>query len=121
MAADLEQTKKATRDYRALSSTPWTLWDVMYARRSVRKYEPAKTDEELMQSLRDFISFALETSNAAPDSVRLVSEPGQVKELQKRSIKGMFNKINRWMANAPLLGFLGWPNRRWRLRTSSSG
>ncbi len=106
MAADLEQTKKATRDYRALSSTPWTLWDVMYARRSVRKYEPFKTDEELMRSLREFLAFAMEASDAAPDSVRLVSEPGQVKDLQKRSVKGMLNKINRWMANAPLLGFI---------------
>jgi nitroreductase len=106
MAADLEQTKKATRDYRALSQTPWTIWDVMYARRSVRKYEPAGADKQLMQSFQEFLDFACEASNAAPDSVRLVSEPGQVKELQKRSVKGMLNKINRWMVNAPLLGFL---------------
>ncbi len=106
MAADMEQTKKATRDYPALSSTPWTLWDVMYARRSVRKYESFPEDEALINSLREFLAFALEACGSPADSIRFISDPKQVKELQKRSVKGVMNKINRWMVNAPLLGFL---------------
>jgi len=36
-----DQTKNATRDYKPLSPTAWTLWDVVYGRRSYRKYVPA--------------------------------------------------------------------------------
>ncbi len=106
MAGGPERTKKPTRDYSALSRTPWTLWDVLYARRSVRKYEPAEADERFVPSFREFIDFACEASGAEPGSLRLVSDPGQVGELRERSVKGAFNKINRWLASAPLLGFL---------------
>ena len=75
MAADMEQTKKATRDYPALSSTPWTLWDVMYARRSVRKYESFPEDEALINSLREFLAFALEACGSPADSIRFISDP----------------------------------------------
>ena len=106
MSTDPEPTKRPTRDYQSLSSTPWTLWDVIYGRRSVRRYEPAEPDQAFSRSLHEFLSFALEVSGSDPDSVVAVTEPGQVRELQARSCRGMLNKINRWMVNAPLLGFL---------------
>jgi len=106
MATGSEPTKRPTRDYQSLSSTPWTLWEVMYGRRSVRRYEQGELDGETAGALEGFLSFALEAGDAEPGSAVAVTEPGQVRELQARACKGMLNKINRWMVNAPLLGFL---------------
>ncbi len=106
MAVEKEPTKRATRDYPSHSRTPWTLWEVMYARRSVRRYERGELYPDAAGELEELLSFALETSGASPGSLMAVTDPGGVRELRERCTRGVLNKINRWMVNAPLLGFL---------------
>ncbi len=102
----MERTKEPTRDYSALSSNPWTLWETLYARRSHRKYLPERLDEDLREGLTGFIRLAVSVRGAAEGDLLALTESRKVDELKRRAHRGAPNKINLWLARAPLLGFL---------------
>ena len=52
MTAEFEPTKKATRDYYSYSDTPWSIWNVLYGRRSHRKYDIHRLDKGFLTSGR---------------------------------------------------------------------
>jgi len=101
-----EATKKATRDYRSYSETPWGLWDTMYSRRSHRKYLPLELSRDFVQSLGDVVSLSSRVRGAGPEAIIPVTQRDTVEEVRKRSYKGLPNKINLWLARHPLSGFL---------------
>jgi nitroreductase len=101
----MEQTKPSkepTRDYQALSTTPWALWDTLHARRSHRRYLPIELDTETVAGLRSTVGLACEARGAPMDSVVVVTDPEKVTELRKRAYKGFSGKINMWLLRAPL-------------------
>ncbi|MBU4240862.1 MAG: nitroreductase family protein [Actinobacteria bacterium] len=99
-------TKKATRDYGSYSETPWGIWDVMYARRSNRRYLPAEMPDELIRSLEDIVELARGVRGAGGGSVITVTDAGKADLVRRRSYKGFKNKINLWLARSPVSGFL---------------
>ena len=103
---EMQPTKKATRDYRSYSDTPWGIWDVMYARRSNRKYLPAGMSDEMARSLGETVELVGEVRGAAPGSIIPVTDQAKADMVRRRSIKGARNKINLWMARSPVSGFL---------------
>lgn len=102
----MEQTKEPTRDYPSYSTTPWELWDVLYARRSHRKYLPTQANPEFVASLEGVVKLAVEVRGAAVDSLRLVTDERLVERIKSRLHKGMQGKINLWLNRSPLLGFV---------------
>lgn len=102
----MEQTKEPTRDYPSYSSTPWGLWDVLYARRSHRKYLPSDTDKDFADSLAEVAKLALEVREAAGESLLVVTEKSRAERIKSRLHKGMQGKINLWLNRSPILGFL---------------
>jgi len=102
----MEQTKEPTRDYPSLSSTPWGLWDVLYARRSHRKYLPPDAGRDISESLEETARLALAVRGAAEDSLLVVTDAGTVERIRKRLHKGMQGKINLWLNRSPVQGFL---------------
>lgn len=102
----MQPTKEPTREYTAYSDTPWAFWDVLYARRSHRKYLPMEPSSELLDSLREVVSLSTGARGARPDSIALVTEPGTVDRIKKRAYKGLVNKINIWLARTPVSGFM---------------
>jgi nitroreductase len=102
----MEATKKATRDYPSFSQSPWGLWDVLYARRSHRKYLPLKPDEGFMGVLNETVRLAITTREAEQGSILVVCEDDRVEEIRKKCKKGMEGKINLWLARTSLCGFL---------------
>jgi len=102
----MEQTKKPTRDYPSYSSTPWELWEVLYARRSHRKFMPSQKTRESVSSLEDTVCLALSVRGAAEDSLRVVTDRDLVAGIKTRLHKGMQGKINLWLHRSPVQGFL---------------
>ncbi|MDI6832057.1 MAG: nitroreductase family protein [Actinomycetota bacterium] len=102
----MEQTKTATRDYRSYSDTPWGLWEVLYARRSHRKYLPGDYTQAFFGSLEETVDLALSTRGAVEGSVMVVTDPGKVERIKKRIHKGTQGKINLWLNRSPVAGFL---------------
>lgn len=102
----MQPTKKPTRDYKAYSDTPWSFWDVVYERRSHRKYLPMLPDTELLSSLEGIVRLSASTRGASPDSIIVVTEQGRVERIKKKAYKGLPNKINLWLARTPVSGFL---------------
>lgn len=102
----MEATKKATRDYLAYSETPWGLWDVIYSRRSHRKYLPWELDDGFMRSFWDLISTAASVRGAKEDSILLVTEHKDVEAIKRRANKGYQNKVNLWLQRTHVAGFL---------------
>jgi nitroreductase len=101
-----EQSRGATRDYRALSTTPWKLWDVLYARRSHRKYLPGPASSEFAGRLQDTIDLATRVRGARTGSVRAVTEEMLVQDIKSACFKGAANKINIWLVRTSPTGFL---------------
>ena len=106
MADNMQPTKKATRDYRSYSDTPWDIWDVMYARRSNRKYIPARLSGEFIGSLEEIVGLAGGVRGAGSESVILVTDQEKADLVRRRLLKGLMNKINLWLARSPVSGFL---------------
>lgn len=102
----MEATKKATRDYLSYSETPWGLWDVIYGRRSHRKYAPWEFDSGFMRSLEDLKSLAASVRGAKEDSILLVTDHNDVEAIKRRANKGYQNKVNLWLSRNPIGGFL---------------
>jgi nitroreductase len=103
---NMEQTKQPTRDYPSLSLTPWGIWEVLYARRSHRKYLPGSLDEAFPASLDEAAKLALSVRGAGEESIRVVTGEKLVDRIKQRLHKGMQGKINLWLNRAPLSGFL---------------
>ncbi len=99
-------TKKATRDYRSYSDTSWDIWDVMYARRSNRKYIPAQLSGDFTGSLEEIIGLAGGVRGAGSESIITVTDQAKADLLKRRLLRGVRNKINLWLARAPVSGFL---------------
>ena len=105
-AEEMRQTKKATRDYRSYSETSWDIWDVMYARRSNRKYLPAQLSGEFTGSLEEIVGLAGGVRGAGSESIIPVTDQAKADLLSRRLLKGIRSKINLWLARAPVSGFL---------------
>ena len=104
--AESEATRKATRDYRSLSDTPWDLWRTVYARRSHRKYVPHDIEPGFAAAIEETVANALGARQADGKSVLVATDPEVVDEVRRRSYKGLPNKINLWLRNVPVAGFL---------------
>ena len=104
--AEMQATKKPTRDYPSYSATPWGLWETMYARRSHRKYVSTELSREFVISLEDTVRLALRARGAPEESIMAVTEQGLVDAAKKASYKGLVNKINIWLARSQVCGFL---------------
>lgn len=104
--AEGEAARSATRDYRSYSGSPWDLWDVIYGRRSHRRYLPLELTEELIGELHKTVELAAAVRGAAGETIASVTDRDTVEEIRRRSYKGLRNKINLWLSRAPLSGFL---------------
>lgn len=104
--ASTSADRKPTRDYPALSSSPWTLWDLMFVRRSCRKYADRALGEKIPGELDELLALSTGVRGARADSIIAVTDPGEVTQLKQRSYKGLPNKINIWLARAPIRVFL---------------
>lgn len=102
----MEQTKAATRDYLSYSDTPWGLWDVLYARRSHRKYLPGGFDRASIGMLEGAVRLALSVRGADEGSLLVVADGERVARIKKGLHKGMQGKINLWLNRSPVAGFL---------------
>lgn len=98
MATELKPTKKATRNYYSYSDSPWSLWDVLYGRRSHRKYDTFKPDDSLMDSLEKTRELACRTRGADPNSIAIVSKPDQVNELRFALFRSFQGGMNSWLS-----------------------
>lgn len=103
---EAQHSRRPTRDYRALSENPWSLWELMFARRSCRKYAEGVLPEGLAGELDPVLSLALEVRGAPSGSLIAVTDPRTGEELRRRSYKGFANKINLWLMRAPVNAFL---------------
>ncbi|MDY6796851.1 MAG: nitroreductase family protein [Actinomycetota bacterium] len=102
----MEPTKRPTRDYPSYSGTPWNLWEVMYARRSHRKYLLMRIDTETVASLEGMIRLAFRVRGAVEGSLTAVTEPDGVEEIRRRVYRGLQGKINLWLTRSSPAGFL---------------
>ncbi|NPV59963.1 MAG: hypothetical protein HPY75_09895 [Actinobacteria bacterium] len=102
----MEQTKAATRDYASYSDTPWTFWDVLYARRSHRKYLPGEFAPGFFASLEEVVRLALSVRGAEVGGLKVVADSERVERIKRRIHKGTQGKINLWLNRAPVAGFL---------------
>lgn len=102
----MEATKRPTRDYQAYSSTPWELWETIYARRSHRKYLPMELDEEFVSTMKEKAELAAAVRGADPESILVVTDPDEVDRVRRKAYKGLQGKINLWLTRAQLGGFL---------------
>lgn len=103
---ELRPTKIPTRDYQSFSSTPWPLWDTLYARKSHRKYLPYELDKDLVGELEQVVALACGARGAGKGSLKVVKEPAAVRDVRERAYKGMVGKINVWLIRAPVAAFL---------------
>ncbi|MBU4178720.1 MAG: nitroreductase family protein, partial [Actinobacteria bacterium] len=86
--------------------TPWDIWDVMYARRSNRKYIPARLSGEFTGSLEEIVGLSGGVRGAGSESIIPVTDQAKADLLRRRLLRGVRNKINLWLARAPVSGFL---------------
>lgn len=103
--AEARADRSPTRDYQSLSETPWTLWDVMFTRRSCRKYAKGAPDKEFGSRLNELVKLATET-RGAPGAVLPITDPGLASRVRQSCYKGFSNKINIWLARAPVHSFI---------------
>lgn len=103
---ELEDQRKPTRDYRSYSDTPWALWDVVYSRRSHRKYLSTELGEGLEGELSEVAMLSQEARGVESAEIRVVCDGAQVEEIRNRSHRGLKNKVNLWLARTPVAGFL---------------
>jgi|GEM_PF-539301 len=101
-----DQTKNATRDYKPLSPTAWTLWDVVYGRRSYRKYVPAVLPAGSATGLDEVIALSSRVRGAPERCVKAFTEQSLVERIRVGLQKGALNKINFWVARTSPSGFL---------------
>jgi nitroreductase len=102
----VEATKRPTRDYPSYSSTPWNLWDTVYARRSHRKYLPMEVEDKLVSTLRETVRLAVTVRGAGSESISVVTDADKVEGIRRKAYKGMQGKINLWLTRAHPIGFL---------------
>jgi nitroreductase len=102
----MEATKTATRDYPSFSRTPWGLWEILYARRSNRKYLPDEKDKDFACSFEDAVQKAVSIRGAEEGSLLAIINPDQVEGIKRRAGKGLHGKINFWLSKNPVYGFL---------------
>ncbi len=103
---ETKTTRKPTRDYRALSESPWTFWDSIFTRRSCRKYQKGALAPEFPAELDELLLLAAKVRGAGPGSIIAVTEPEVGARLRHRLYKGLVNKINLWLARSPVNAFL---------------
>jgi nitroreductase len=103
---EIKPTKKPSRDYQALSSTPWDLFAALYARRSHRKYLPVPEDPSFVADLESFLDAACDARGASRDSIVAVTGQQAVEDVKRAAYKGMAGKINIWLGKAPLSAVL---------------
>lgn len=101
-----DQTKTGTRDYKRLSGTAWSLWDVMYGRRSYRKYVPAVLPAGLAAGLDEVIALSTRVRGAPVRCVKAFTDPALVERIRVGLQKGALNKINFRVARTSPSGFL---------------
>lgn len=104
--ADIESNRKPTRDYRAFSSGPWPIWDVIYSRRSSRKYLPMEVGEDLARSMEETTAAACGLRGVSPETLTVVTEPAVVDRVRIGAYRGAVGKINMWLPRAPVAAFL---------------
>ncbi|MBU1671661.1 MAG: nitroreductase family protein [Actinobacteria bacterium] len=103
---DMESNRRPTRDYRAFSSGPWPLWDVIYARRSSRKYVPMEVGADLAGEIERTAAAACELRGVPADFLMVVTDQAAVDRVRTGAQKGAVGKINMWLTRAPLVAFL---------------
>jgi nitroreductase len=101
-----KSSRKPSREYRALATNSWTLWDVIYGRRSLRKYAPFEPDERFAEELSRVIALALKARGAPGGSIIPVTDRDTGERIRKRSYVGITNKINLWLARNQVNAFL---------------
>jgi nitroreductase len=79
---------------------------MMFLRRSCRKYADGALGEELPGELEELLALSTGVRRARADSILAVTDPREVTQLKQRSYKGLPNKINIWLARAPVTAFL---------------
>ncbi len=103
---EAKATRKPTRDYLGMSESPWTLWDVLFMRRSCRKYEKGAFAPGFPAELEEFLLLASDVRGAEPGGIIAVTNPEVGARIRQRSYKGLGNKINVWLARSPVSAFL---------------
>jgi len=102
----MEATKTATRDYPSCSRTPWDLWEVIYARRSNRKYLPLVLEGGFIRSLEETVRLAASVRGSGEGSILVVTDRDRVERIRRKANKGIQGKINIWLLRTPVSGFL---------------
>ncbi|MBN2167629.1 MAG: nitroreductase family protein [Actinobacteria bacterium] len=98
MTTELKPTKKATRNYYSYSDTPWSIWNVLYGRRSHRKFDPFKPDKDLLDSLEKTKELACRTRGASLENIVVISKPDRVNELRLALFRSFQGGINSWLS-----------------------
>jgi nitroreductase len=78
----------------------------MFTRRSCRKYAEGALGAELPGELDELLALSTGVRGAGADSIVAVTDRAAVSQLRQRSYKGLPNKINIWLARAPVKAFL---------------
>lgn len=99
-------TRTASRDYQSLSSTPWTLLDTLYSRRSHRKYLPVAPDDVPSAQLGSFLDAACDARDAVRADLIALTEPALVDTVKVAANRGVAGKINMWLPKMPLAGLI---------------
>ncbi len=102
----MEPTKTPTRDYPAMASNEWKLWDTLYGRRSHRKYLPLRLDGGTSAKIEEMAELALEVRGALPGSIIARTDSDQAQKIKRASYRGMEGAINLWLLRTPVSGFL---------------
>lgn len=100
------KSRLATRDYRALSGTPWGLWDTLYRRRSHREFTPGAPAPGFAEKLDELLDLSTCARGAAPKSVFAFTGDEMVDRIGSGCRKGALNKINFWVKRPGPYGFL---------------
>ncbi|MDD5748681.1 MAG: nitroreductase family protein [Actinomycetota bacterium] len=101
-----EETRRATRDYSLLSSTPWGIWNTLYSRRSLRRFEPTVVPDDFAVAFERFIEKATSIRNAPSNSIFPVLDEVKVSSISRAAQKGLGNKLNVWLPRTHPAGFL---------------
>ncbi|MBN1288482.1 MAG: nitroreductase family protein [Actinobacteria bacterium] len=98
MTTELQPTKKATRNYYSYSDTPWSIWNVLYGRRSHRKYDLFKPGRDLVDSLDKTRELACRTRGASLENIAVISDQDRVNELRLALFRSFQGGINSWLS-----------------------
>jgi len=102
----IKPTRTPTRDYQSFSGTPWPALDVMYRRRSHRKYLPVELDDAFVSGFNDITARACEVRGVEAANLLPVVGPGEVDAVRVGSYKGVTARMNSWLSRAPVVAFL---------------